>query len=105
AKAEAVLHDSAAAIARFESMSDMGEQYMAGMFPYYRTKLPIFFNLEMRDWKSASVLEPIVGAPPETQLLTYWAHTVAAGHLHQAEQARAGRDGYESLMDQVKQGR
>jgi tetratricopeptide (TPR) repeat protein len=105
ARAKAVLGDAAAALTHFEAMPAMGDHYMAGMFPYYRTKLPIFFTLEMRDWKSALVLEPIAGAPPETQLLTYWAHAVAAGHLHQAEQARAGLDGYESLMDQVKQGR
>jgi tetratricopeptide (TPR) repeat protein len=105
ARAKAVLGDAAAALTHFEAMPAMGDHYMAGMFPYYRTKLPIFFNLEMRDWKSASVLEPIVGAPPETQLLTYWAHAVAAGHLHQAEQARAGLEGYESLIDQVKLGR
>src|SRR5712664_4008940 len=35
AKAKAVLADSAAAIAHFETMSDMGEHYMTGMFPYY----------------------------------------------------------------------
>jgi tetratricopeptide (TPR) repeat protein len=75
------------------------------MFPYYRTKLPIFFDLEMRDWGSASALEPIAGAPPETQLLTYWAHAVAAGHLREGDRARAAVVGYESLMDQVKQGR
>jgi tetratricopeptide (TPR) repeat protein len=105
ARAQAVLGDAAAALAHFESMPAMGDRYMTGMFPYYRTKLPIFFDLEMRDWKSAAVLEPIVGAPPETQLLTYWARVVAAGHLRQAEQARAGLDGYEALMDQVKKGR
>ena len=105
AQARAVLRDAAAALAHFESMPAMGDRYMTGMFPYYRTKLPIFFDLEMRDWKSASVLEPIVGAPPETQLLTYWARVVAAGHLRQAEQARAGLEGYEALMGQVKKGR
>ena len=104
-RANAVLGEAAAALAHFEAMPGMGDRYMTGMFPYYRTKLPIFFDLEMRDWKSALALEPIVGAPPETQLLTYWAHAVAAGHLHQAEQAHASLDGYESLMDQVKRGR
>ncbi len=45
ARAKAVLDDSAAAIAHFETMSDMGEHYMTGMFPYYRTKLPIILPL------------------------------------------------------------
>ncbi len=67
----------------------MGDHYMTGMFPYYRTKLPIFYNLELRDWKTAAALQAVAGAPPESQTLTYWARTVAAGHLHQAQQAQA----------------
>jgi tetratricopeptide (TPR) repeat protein len=105
AKAKAVLHDSAAAIARFESMSDMGEHYMVGMFPYYRTKLPIFFDLEMRDWNAAAAIDAIAGAPPETQTLTYWARTVAAGHLHQPRQARDNLVAYDALIEKIKQGR
>jgi tetratricopeptide (TPR) repeat protein len=105
ARAKAVLEDSAAAIAHFETMSDMGEHYMTGMFPYYRTKLPIFFDLETRDWKSAAGLQAIAGAPPEAQTLTYWARTVAAGHLRQPQQAKASLDGYDSLMEKIKQGR
>jgi tetratricopeptide (TPR) repeat protein len=105
AKAKAVLHDSAAAIAHFESMSDMGEHYMVGMFPYYRTKLPIFFDLEMRDWKAAAVIEAIAGAPPETQTLTFWARTVAAGHLHQPRPASENLVAYDALIEKIKQGR
>ena len=105
AKAKAVLHDSAAAIAHFESMSDMGEHYMVGMFPYYRTKLPIFFDLEMRDWEAAAVIEAIAGAPPETQTLTFWARTVAAGHLHQPRQARENLVAYDALIEKIKLGR
>jgi tetratricopeptide (TPR) repeat protein len=105
AKAKEVLGDAAAAIARFEGMGDMEDHYMTGMFPYYRTKLPIFFELEMRDWRTAAALEPIAGAPPETLTLTYWARTVAAGHLHQPEQAAANLAEYDSLMMKIKQGR
>ena len=104
-KAREVLGSSAAALVHFESMPEMGENYMTGMFPYYRTKLPIIFNLEMRDWKSAAAIEPISGAPPETQTLTYWARTVAAGHLRQAQQAQADLAAYDSLQEKVKQGR
>jgi tetratricopeptide (TPR) repeat protein len=75
------------------------------MFPYYRTKLPIFFHLEMRDWQSAAALEPVAGAPPETQTLTYWARVIAAGHLHQARQAQDSLAKYDALMEKVKLGR
>jgi tetratricopeptide (TPR) repeat protein len=105
ARARAVLADSAAALDHFEAMHEMGEHYMPGMIPFYRTKLPIFFNLEMRDWKSAAALEPIASAPPETQILTYWARTVAAGHLRQAQQAQADLDAFDSLMDKIKKGK
>jgi tetratricopeptide (TPR) repeat protein len=105
ARAKAVLEDSAAAIAHFETMSDMGDHYMTGMFPYYRTKLPIIYNLELRDWKTAAGLQAVAGAPPETQTLTYWARTVAAGHLRQPQQARANLSGYDALMAKIKQGR
>jgi tetratricopeptide (TPR) repeat protein len=105
AHAKEILEASAAAMSRFEAAHDMGEHYMAGMFPYYRTKLPIFFHLEMRDWESAAALEPIAGASPETRTTTYWARTVAAGHLHQPQQARANLAEYDALMDEVKKGK
>jgi tetratricopeptide (TPR) repeat protein len=105
ARAKAVIDDSAAALARFEAVHDTGEHYMEGMFPYYRTKLPVFFALEMRDWKSAAALQPVAGARPETRTLTFWARTVAAGHLHRPQQARADLTEYESLMEQVRKGR
>jgi tetratricopeptide (TPR) repeat protein len=105
AKAKAVLNDSAAEIAHFEKGSDMGDHYMTGMFPYYLTKLPIFFDLEMRDWNSAAALEVIAGGPPETQTLTFWARTVAAGHLHQPRQARDNLGEYDALIEKIKKGR
>jgi tetratricopeptide (TPR) repeat protein len=105
ARAKAVLDESAAAIAHFETMSDMGEHYMTGMFPYFRTKLPIIYNLELRDWKAAAALQAVAGAPSETQTLTYWARTVAAGHLHQAQQAQADLSDYDALIAKIKQGR
>jgi tetratricopeptide (TPR) repeat protein len=105
ARAKAVLDDSAAQLMHFESMSEMGDHYMTGMFPYYRTKLPIIYNLELRDWKTAAALPAVAGAPPESQTLTYWARTVAAGHLHEAQQARASLADYDALMVKIKQGR
>jgi tetratricopeptide (TPR) repeat protein len=104
-RAKAVIGDSAAALTHFEAMPEMGERYMEGMFPYYRTKLPVFFALEMRDWKAAAALEPVAGARPETQTMTYWARTIAAGHLRQPQQARANLAEYDSLLEKVRKGR
>jgi tetratricopeptide (TPR) repeat protein len=103
--AQAVLKDSAAALDHFSAMPEMTGHFMMGMFPYYRTKLPIIYALEMRDWHTASQIAPIEAAPPETQTLTYWARNVAAGHLRQPQQARADLADYDLLMDRLKKGR
>jgi tetratricopeptide (TPR) repeat protein len=105
AAARAIVAESAAAIAHYDAMPNMADHYMTGMFPYYRTKLPVFLTLETRDWKSVAALEPIKGAPPETQTQTFWARAVADGHLRQAQQARADLAEYDALMDQVRKGK
>jgi tetratricopeptide (TPR) repeat protein len=102
--AKALLADAGGMLDHFEAMPSMGDHYMVGMFPYYRTKYPVFYLLEMRDWEAAAALEPIKSAPPDTQLLTYWARTIADGHLRRATRARADLAGYDALMEQVKQG-
>jgi tetratricopeptide (TPR) repeat protein len=104
AAAKAVIADSAAAIAHFETMPNMADHYMVGMFPYYRAKLPIIFDLEMRDWKSAAALEPITGAPPQTQTMTHWARAIAAGRLRQAQQVQAALAEYDALLEQMRKG-
>ena len=88
ARAGAVAADAGAAIAHYEAMPAMApDHYMAGMFPYYRSKFPIFLALETRDWRSAAALEPVKGAPPDTQTQVYWARVVGDGHLHRPAQA------------------
>lgn len=104
AAATAVLAQVAAALAHFEAMPNMADHYMSGMFPYYRAKLPIIFDLEMRDWRSAAALEPVAAAPPRTQTLTYWARGIAAGHLRDASQARAALEAYDSLHELMRKG-
>jgi tetratricopeptide (TPR) repeat protein len=105
AKAKAVLADSAAAIAHFETMPDMGDHYMTGMFPYYRAKFPVFYYLEMRDWNAAAALDPAAGAPPPSLSLIYWARAIAAGHLHQAQLAKDTLAEYEALTEKIKKGK
>jgi tetratricopeptide (TPR) repeat protein len=107
--ARSVVADSNAAIAHYESMSGMAgmspDNYMTGMFPYYRVKLPIFIALETRDWPGALKIQPVSGAPPETQLQVYWARIIAAGHLRHADQAHRDFAAHEALMDAVRKGR
>lgn len=106
AKAQAVVDDAQAAIARYAGMPGMApDHYMAGMFPYYRVKLPLFIALETRNWTQALALEPIAGAPPETQTQVYWARTIAAGHLRRAADAARALAAYDALIEEIRRGR
>lgn len=105
ARARAIAAASRKAIEHYEKMPDMApEHYMVGMFPYYRVKLPIFIALETHDWRAAQTLEPIKGAPADTQVQVYWARTIADGHLHQVQQARSDLAASDKLMEEIKKG-
>ncbi len=105
AKARAVVEDANAAIAHYQTMPGMApDHYMAGLFPYYRAKLPIFIDLETRDWTSALAIEPVAGAPPETQTQVYWARAIAAGHLRRPADARQASAGYDALIEELRKG-
>src|SRR5579872_851368 len=105
-KARSVVAEATGTITRYGSMPGMAtDHYMTGMFPYYRVKLPIFVDLETRDWTRTLELQPIHGAPPETQTQVYWARTIAAGHLHKKDEAHRDLAAYNSLIDEVRKGR
>lgn len=99
ANAKAVLEKSVSVMDRMAGMRDMS--WMNG---YYRTKFPVFYALETRDWQTAAALKPVPGAPPEDETMTWWAHAIADGHLHHAEQARTDLAKYDALMVEVKKG-
>ena len=104
-RAREIIAESTAAIGHYESMPGMTtEHYMAGMFPYYRSKFPIFLALERHDWSKAATLEPIRDAPPDTQTQIYWARVIANGHLHQSREAQANLAAYDALIDEVRKG-
>lgn len=103
-RAKAALNASSTALTMIASMPGMGSGYMDGMVPYYRTKLPGFYALEMRDWKTAAAMEPVAGSPPEVATLVYWVRAVADGHLRQPVHARADLARYSEFMAEVKKG-
>jgi tetratricopeptide (TPR) repeat protein len=109
AKARAVVTEANAAIAHYDSMPAMAEgnpdDYMDGMFPYFRMKLPAFVDLETRDWRQTLTLQPIEHAPPDTQRVVYWARVIAAGHLHLAAEAHRNLAAYDALFMQIRKGR
>lgn len=102
ALAKSALEQSGEPLKMLETMPGMGSSYMDGMISYFRTKLPVFYALETRDWKSAAVLEPVAGSPPQVSALVYWARAVAHGHLHQPEQARSDLDRFDEKLAELK---
>lgn len=74
------------------------------MMGYYRTKFPVFYALEMRNWKAAAALQPVPGALPTNTIMTWWARAIADGHLHRAQQAQADLQQYDAAIDAVKKG-
>jgi tetratricopeptide (TPR) repeat protein len=104
ADAQGVIAETTALLDHLQDMPGMQPHGMSGMLPYYRSKYPLIYDLEQRNWKAAAALEPVAGALPETQALTYWARAVAAGHLHDEKAAQDDLEHYDALMEQVKRG-
>jgi tetratricopeptide (TPR) repeat protein len=102
ALAKSALGRSGEPLRMLESVPGMGSGHREGMIPYYRTKLPVFYALETRDWKSAAGLEPVAGSPPGVSTLVYWARAVAHGRLRQPEQARADLARYDELLAEIR---
>src|SRR5580765_1227717 len=72
---------------------------------YYDAMLAGFaarYTLERRQWQEALALQPIQGAPPYVQALTFWAHAVAAGHLHDAAAAQSAADQFDAMHEATK---
>ena len=104
ARAKWALEQSAQPLKMIAEMPGMGAGYMARMVPYYQSKLPIFYALEMRDWNTAGALEPVSGSTAEVSTMVYWARAIAHGHLHQAQQAQADLARFDELMTDLKKG-
>jgi tetratricopeptide (TPR) repeat protein len=64
----------------------------------------VIYTLELRDWKTVAAMPPVAGAPADIQLMTYWAHAIADGHLKDGAAAKTDLAMYETLVEQVKKG-
>jgi tetratricopeptide (TPR) repeat protein len=105
ARAKAALEQIGAPLTMIESMpGNGGRRYMSGMVPYYRIKLPVFYALEMRDWKTAAGLEPVKSSPADVSTLVYWARAIAHGRLRESDEARADLAKFDELIAKVLKG-
>jgi len=100
--------DDASAKATIEQIAAIRPEQMDPEFQNYllmgQAEGPAKYALERRQWKEALGLQPSAGAPPDVQLVTYWARAVAAGHLHDAAAARDALKHYDELLEATRKG-
>ena len=101
-KAKAALASSAEPLRMMASMPGAEKGHRVGMIPYYETKLPAFYALEMRDWKTAAAMEPVADSPEEVSMVVYWTRAIAHGRLQQPKNAKDDLVKFDGLMDAVK---
>jgi hypothetical protein len=65
---------------------------------------PALYDLERRQWKEALSLQPPSNTPPYVQIVTYWAHAIAAGHLHDVAAAKDAMKHYDELLAATRKG-
>jgi len=105
ARAKEALEQVGAPLTMIASMPETGPgHHRSGMVQYFQIKLPIFYALEMRDWKTAAALEPVKGSPDIVSTLVYWARAIAHGRLHESEEARADLAKFDELIAEVRKG-
>ncbi len=85
---------------RVEQMDPEFENYLLAR----QAEGPAKYALERRQWKEALALQPIAGAPPQVQLVTYWGRAIAAGHLHDAAAAQDALKHYDELLEATRTG-
>jgi len=100
--------DDANAHAIIEQIAAIRPEQMDPDFENYllvrQAEGPAKYALERRQWKEALALQPIAGAPPDVQLVTYWGRAVAAGHLHDAVAAQDALKHYDELLEATRKG-
>ena len=100
--------DDTSAKATIEQIAAIRPEQMDPEFENYllmrQAEGPAKYALERRQWKEALALQPIVGAPPDVQLVTYWGRAVAAGHLHDAVAAQDALKHYDELLEATRKG-
>ena len=100
--------DDASAKATIEQIAGIRPEQMDPEFQDYllmrQAEGPAKYALERRQWKEALGLQPSAGAPPDVQLVTYWARAVAAGHLHDAAAAQDALKHYDEQLEAARKG-
>lgn len=98
--------DDAKAKAEWDEMQTVRKQDVEEEFQdYYDSMHATFaarYALERRQWQEALALQPDPAARASVQALTFWAHAVAAGHLHNAVAAQTAADQFEAMLEATR---
>jgi tetratricopeptide (TPR) repeat protein len=79
-----------------------GDDDMAFYVDYARVGFVATYYLEMRQWSAAAALEPPTDMAPINKAVAYWARTIGAAHLHDAEAARKDAQQFDALLELVR---
>ena len=100
--------DDANAKAIVDKLAALRTQDMDPEFEDYllvrQAEVPAVYAIERRQWNELLVLQPIVGALPDVHAITYWAHAIAAGHLHDKAAGKDALKHYDELLEAVRKG-
>ena len=97
--ARQILEQSKQIVSKAPPKDDMG---MLEYFGFAAADFPALYNLEMRRWKDAAMLEPAPNATPDMQMITYWARTIASAHMGDVEATRRNAQKFNEAEDAVR---
>ncbi len=97
AKAKAIVDE----LATF-TQEEMDADFRPSLLNSMRLHFPILYALETRQWKDVFAIQPPADIPPYTKAQAYWAHAVAAGHLHEAAAARKAVEQFDAMLEATR---
>src|SRR5882672_8979006 len=100
--------DDDSAKAMIDKLQGLRIEDMDPEFHFYldimKAAAPSRYAIERRQWREALQLKPVAGAPSYVQISTYWAHAVAAGHLHDDAATQDALKHYDELLEATRKG-
>ena len=100
--------DDDSAKAMIDKLQGLRTEDMDPEFRFYldnmKAAAPSRYAIERRQWREALQLKPVAGAPSYVQISTYWAHAVAAGHLHDDAATQDALKHYDELLEATRKG-
>jgi len=98
--AKQIVEKSKEIVASAPTMND--DTWMLEYMGYAAAHFPAVYDLEMHHWAEAAALEPAAKTPAYLQTITYWARTIAAAHMGDAEAAKKNAKMFDDAEDATR---